>query len=91
MKFFRSNIDRRSNVNRRQMDLGSASPDRRAGERRFSGERRNEWVRSSKWSSFDIQVRNRYFWTLIKNRTPSWNSTISFEQDKTPHGKMPGQ
>ncbi len=60
----RSGLDRRSNINRRQMIL-EFETDRRRIERRELGERRGKWVRSSQWSSIDLSLRNRYFWAII--------------------------
>lgn len=65
MRAIRTDIDRRSNINRRQMILES-SLNRRREERRILGERRELWVRSSKWSSVNLELRNRYFWELLK-------------------------
>lgn len=66
MNLLRSNIDPRSNINRRQLNIDSEKPEQRKYERRISGERRGCWVRSSEWSSFDLQLRNRYFWSILK-------------------------
>ncbi|MBA3009823.1 MAG: hypothetical protein KKF12_00920 [Proteobacteria bacterium] len=65
MKIIRTGIDRRSNINRRLMMLTSFL-DRRKEERRESGERRDLWVRFSEWSSVNLDLRNRYFWELLK-------------------------
>ena len=64
MAIIRSGFDRRSNINRRGMRL-DVRHDRRSKERRNPGERRHRWIRTSEWSSTDINIRNQYYWAMI--------------------------
>ena len=64
MSTIRSGLDRRSNINRRGMRL-DVHHDRRKKERRNIGERRHRWIRTSEWSSADMNVRNQYYWAMI--------------------------
>jgi hypothetical protein len=67
MAVIRSGFDRRSNVNRRAMDL-NVQDDRRRQERRIPGERRYRWIRTSEWSSIDLGIRNQYYWDMISQK-----------------------
>ncbi|MCG8617708.1 MAG: hypothetical protein MI802_15930 [Desulfobacterales bacterium] len=64
MSFVRSGLDRRGNINRRQMSI-DPPVERRLGERREQRERRQGWVRCSEWSSIDLSLRNQYFWNIL--------------------------